>query len=834
MIKQSKNIFSQGGCSVRCYGPGFLMLLLFCTTGSISQAPLDLYRIEAAKVSSPIKVDGILDESIWENTIPVSNFTENEPRPNTPSSQSTEVRIIYDNDAIYVAARMFDSAPDSILKQLTNRDEIGNTDYIGIWLSCFRDGINAFQFIVTPSGIQNDAQISAIGEDKTWNAVWQCNTKIDSLGWTAEFKIPYSALRFPKTSEQVWDINFIRYIRREREISYWRPVDPKVEGIVNQSGELVGISNIEPPVRLFLYPYASAYYEVQTQTSGPPTAGTSYNGGLDLKYGINDAFTLDMTLVPDFGQVQFDNLVLNLSPFEIQFVENRPFFMEGTELFNKGGFFYSRRVGSNQADFSQINQYTDQGYQLVNFDNETQLLNATKLSGRKKNGLGLGLFNAISNPGFAELSNGDENVKVQISPLTNYNIVVADQNLKNNSYITFINTNVMRAGSYYDANLSGTEFRIRNKSNNFQVSGIGGYNFKSNYSESDNDGYTSSLNIEKLGGKFTYGIGSLIMNDTYDPNDLGFLGNNNVVTTTIKTAFRRFQPFGRFNRFTSNLNLYVNRLYNPSVHTGYKIESKNNLFSRTFQFYQFGFDYTPESIKDYFEPRVNGRFYMQPASWNLNSLFSSDYRKRAAIDFNLWGGQTSESGRDNFNWRLAPRFRVNDRLMITYVWSRQNSYNEVGWVNFSDEEIILGRRNRYTHTHVLTTNYIFTNRMGLSFRLRHYWSKVAYSDFYSLNENGILSGTDYNATDESGNALHNNSYNAFTVDMVYRWVFSPGSELSLVWKQSIIDFGQALPNSYMDNVEGLFDLPQNNSFSVKVLYFIDYLNFKRKGKFIEN
>jgi len=827
-------MFFPKGCRVRFHAVTFSLFLLFCNVFSYAQAPLNSYRIEAVKANSLIKVDGILDESIWENTRAVSNFIENEPRPNTPSSQGTEGRIIYDNDAIYVGARMFDSAPDSILKQLTNRDEIGNTDYIGIWLSCFQDGINAFQFIVTPSGIQNDTQISAIGEDKTWNAVWQCNTKIDALGWTAEFKIPYSALRFPEALEQVWDLNFIRYIRREREISYWRPVDPKVEGLINQSGKLVGISNIEPPVRLFLYPYASAYYEVQSQVGSSPISGTSYNGGLDLKYGINDAFTLDMTLVPDFGQVQFDNLILNLSPFEIQFVENRPFFMEGTELFNKGGFFYSRRVGSNQLDFSHISEYTDQGYELNNFDAETQLINATKLSGRNKNGLGLGLFNAISNPAFAELSNGHDNVEVEISPLTNYNIIVADQNLKNNSYITFINTNVTRAGSYYDANLTGTEFRIRNKSNVFQVSGIGGYNFKSNYFEADKDGYTSSLNIEKLGGKFTYGIGTLIMNDTYDPNDLGFLSNNNAVTTTLKTAFRQFQPFGRFNRFTSNLNLYVNRLYNPSVNTGYKIENKNNLFSRTFQFYQFGFDYSPEANRDYFEPRTSGRFYLQPASWNVNAYFSSDYRKRAAIDFNLWGGQTTESGRDNFNWRLAPRFRVNDRLMLTYVWSRQNSYNEVGWVNFENDEIILGRRNRYTHTHVLTTNYIFTNRMGLSFRLRHYWSKVNYNNFSFLQQDGTLQEAFYNNINENGSSVHNSSYNAFTIDMVYRWVFSPGSELSLVWKQSIIDFGQALPESYVANVEDLFSLPQNNSFSVKVLYFIDYLNFKRKGKFIEN
>lgn len=794
-----------------------------------AQAPLGVYQIEATSVLGDIKVDGLLNEVGWNQAVPTVSFTENEPRPNTPSSQKTEVRILYDNDAIYIGAMMYDSAPDSVLQQFTNRDDLGNTDYFGFWLSCFKDGINAFRFIVTPSGIQNDAQISALGEDLSWNAVWQCNTAIHDKGWSAEFKIPYSALRFPKNAEQNWDVNFVRYIRRHRETSYWRPVDPKIEGKINQSGELKGIANIAPPVRLFLFPYASAYYEIQSRYAGKPISGTSYNGGMDLKYGLNDAFTLDMTLVPDFGQVQFDNLVLNLSPFEIQFVENRPFFMEGTELFNKGGFFYSRRVGGSPINAALVNAYEEQGFQLQSMDSETQLINATKLSGRTKNGLGLGLFNGISAPSFATLTREGENINVEISPLTNYNILVADQNLKNNSYFTIINTNVLRAGSTYDANLTGTKFRFRNKANNFQVSGGGAYNFKQNYTETDDQGFTGSLAIDKIGGKWTYGLASDLLNDTYDPNDLGFLTNNNTFNTSVYGSFRIFQPFWRINNMSAELSLKTKRLYNPWVHTGYFIEGETTVFSRTFQFYRLWFDLTPTSSLDYFEPRVPGRYYVQPSSFNMGAIFSSDYRKRLAIDLNFWAGETSEQGRNNLNWRVAPRFRVNDRLMLTYVWSRQDSYNEVGWVSFIDENIALGRRDRETHTHVLTTNYIFTNRMGLSFRLRHYWSKATYNNIYYLESDGMLS-----EPLQSTLSPYNGSYNAFTIDLVYRWVFSPGSELSLVWKNGIFDFGQQIPGSYAENLEQIIDIPQNNSFSIKVLYFIDYLNFKRKGKFIEN
>jgi len=224
-----------------------------------------------------------------------------------------------------------------------------------------------------------------------------------------------------------------------------------------------------------------------------------------------------------------------------------------------------------------------------------------------------------------------------------------------------------------------------------------------------------------------------------------------------------------------------------------------------------------------------------PSSANAGGYVSSDYRKRLAIDASIWAGRMDEPGRDNFNWRLAPRFRVNDRLMLTYVWSRQNSYNEVGWVDTRDNgEIILGRRDRITHTHVATANYIFTNRMGLTCRLRHYWSFVKYSSMGILDEEGIYNEIHNVFDDAEATAQFNGNFNAFTIDMVFRWVFSPGSELSLVWKNNITNFSNTLIYDYADNLERTLELPQINSFSLRVLYFIDYMNFRRKENFIKN
>ena len=189
---------------------------------------------------------------------------------------------------------------------------------------------------------------------------------------------------------------------------------------------------------------------------------------MDVKYGINEAFTLDMTLIPDFGQVQSDNKVLNLTPFEVKYNENRPFFTEGTELFNKGNLFYSRRVGGQPLHYGDVENQISSNEEVVKNPVESKLINATKISGRTKSGLGIGFFNALTKPMYAEVEDNNGNKReIETNPLTNYNIVVLDQTLKNNSSISAINTNVTRSGSDYDANVTAGLFNFNNKKNTY-------------------------------------------------------------------------------------------------------------------------------------------------------------------------------------------------------------------------------------------------------------------------------------------------------------------------------------------------------------------------------
>ncbi|KAF0190357.1 MAG: hypothetical protein FD166_3819, partial [Bacteroidetes bacterium] len=260
--------------------------------------------------------------------------------------------------------------------------------------------------------------------DDSWNAVWESKVCRNDKGWIAEIRIPYSALRFPKKPVQEWGINFSRMTRRYSEFSHWSPINVKEQGFVHQCGLLKGISDIDSPLRLSLYPYISSYLDNYGGSNS-----YSINGGADIKYGINESFTMDMTLIPDFGQVKSDDKVLNLSPFETYYDEKRQFFTEGTELFNRAGLFYSRRIGGEPIGYGKAYEGLDSNEVVEKNPSTAQLYNATKISGRTKSKLGIGFFNAVTAPAHARildtLSKNERLVNTQ--PLANYNVVTGLQ-----------------------------------------------------------------------------------------------------------------------------------------------------------------------------------------------------------------------------------------------------------------------------------------------------------------------------------------------------------------------------------------------------------------------
>ena len=806
-------------------------------------APKSMSALKIKTEEAP-KLDGVLDEDVWLKADIATNFVSFSPNPGVPCSQKTEVRILYDDEALYVGAYMFDTAPDSILKQLTVRDGFGNSDYFSLAIGCYQDGQNGFEFGITPAGVQRDNRISLTnGEDNSWNAVWQCNTSITDKGWVAEYKIPYSALRFPEKEEQTWDIQFYRNIRRIREEALWSEIDVAIDGIINQMGTLSGVNGIKPPVRLSFYPYLTGYYDKFPDGDGGTTGGFSYNGGMDVKYGINDAFTLDATLIPDFGQVVFDAQVLNLSPFEVFFNENRQFFVEGTELFQKGNLFYSRRIGGRPINIEKLSDLAETE-SVLSYNREVGLLNSSKVSGRTKSGLGIGVLNAVTSQEFAQIQGEDGMYSIEIAPLSNYNVFVLDQNLKNNSSATLINTNVLRNGSTYDANATAVEFTLQNKENSAALFGTAAATKQFGEGANERTGLNGEFFYDKSGGKFNYGFGASSSNSDYDPNDLGFNTRNNTSGAEAYILWNQYEPIWKLNRARVGLTADYSRLNDPNDFTGFNLGME--FFGATKKFFGFGggAEYAPYGSRDYFEPRVEGRHYDWPSTVRGNLWISSDYRKKVALDLRVWGLDTDVDDWHLRGFRIAPRFRLSDKVMLRYVYSHQSWINQVGYTGTAieelpdefDDQIIFGKRNNITHTNVLFLDYIMTNRMGFTANLRHYWSHVSYDEFYQLGADGGILPTNYGAyaTREDGGTVNDNSFNALTLDAAFRWVFSPGSEVSVVYKIAAFDSNEIVPESFGSNIDRTFNLPQSNSVSIRLLYFIDWLDIVRGGKRIEN
>jgi hypothetical protein len=790
-----------------------------------------LKSVGAVRTLVSPKIDGILNDTCWDKAEVATDFIQKDLHPGLPSEQKTEVRILYDDEAIYIGAKLFDTSPDSILHELSTRDDEPNTDLFGVLFDTYNDDINAFGFFVTAAGTQIDARYSSDGQDFNWNAVWLSAIRLNETGWAAEFKIPYSALRFSKKDVQTWGFNCLRKVRRLRENSFWNPLNPAISAFVRQFGDLTGLENIKPPIRLALTPYIAGIMDHYPYTD-PLAKDLTYNvsGGMDLKLGLSDAFTLDMTLVPDFSQVQSDNQVLNLSPFEVQFQERRPFFTEGTELFNKGNLFYSRRVGGLPIGYYDVYGKLKPGEIVLKNPNQEKLYNATKLSGRTQQKLGIGIFNAVSGDTYATAQDSLGNTRnILSSPLTNYNIIVLDQALKNNSFVHLINTNVSRDGHFQDANVTGLGYRFNNKNNRYTIGGFGAMS-QQFFPDSalPYTGYRGNLDFGKNGGNFKWNVHNTLLTDRYDPNDLGLQLMNNFMESSLTFHYDIYKPLWRVNNFFNRITFLYQRMYNPDAFWNFGIDG-NHITTFTRYFFTSGLNYSIEPIitYDYYEPRIFGRFYTYPVNYNVGGFVSSDYRKKFALDISSNYRYFQENKRYNFNLDVSPRFRASNRLSFFYTFSRNQRSDDIGYVNYNafNDTITFGRRDVLTVSNTLSTSYKFSSKMSLSFRMRHYWSKAVYFEYYQLGADGRLNSYDY-----SGN--HNVNFNAFNIDMVFFWQFAPGSELNIVWKNAVLKRESLITDLYYDNFTGSFNSPQNNTVSIKLLYYIDYLmmrkTFKRK------
>jgi hypothetical protein len=802
-------------------------LLLLCSL-SFAQDSLLRKKLPAKRTTVVPKIDGVLDDAAWQDVPVATGFIENNPTSGRleTADRATEVKMIYDDNAVYLAARMY-AKPDSIGKELMTRDQIGNSDFFGVFFDTFLDRINGNGFFVTASGTQFDAKYSQVGgEDPNWNAVWESNVNIDDKGWTLEIRIPYSALRFSSKEIQNWGINFIRKRAYENSQTFWNFVDPKVNGLMNQAGTWEGLRDIKAPLRLSFSPYISAYANhYPYNIPGVKNTKTSFNGGMDVKYGINNSFTLDMTLIPDFGQVQSDNRILNLTPFEVRFDEKRSFFTEGTELFNKGDLFYSRRIGASPSFFKDISGQLRPGETITRSPQESKVLNATKISGRTAKGLGVGIFNAVTNNMYSVVEDSSGNQReIESQPLTNYNVLVLDQTLKNNSSVSFINTNVLRQGSSYDANVSAFLLNLNDKKNTYYVNGAAKMSYlTANPDRNKRSGYYYEVEAGKQSGTFTWSYNQKLADRRFDPSDMGFFTNNNFLNQTAVLHYNIYKPGTWYSSYQSYFAINYSRMFKPAAYQNFSMELGPYVRFKNLWSAELDLNWKARG-NDFYESR-NGQVFQSPEAFSARIFVNPNRSKPYHFGGNLGFVKQKLFKGKMYYMYLYQNVRLSNRFAFGVELDYQPSYDYVGWAAFNGDQPVFSRYNRNTVENSIYGKYSFSSTMGIDVRVRHYWSDRRNIAFYSLNPNGSLA--DYTGPVLTG---ADRNYNVFNIDLTYVWQFAPGSELSIAYKDVSEQNESFYTKRYFNNLDRTVNGPQNNSLSIKMLYYIDYLDLRKKGK----
>lgn len=795
-------------------------LLVFITINLMAQ---DSSRFVIAKhFSEAPQIDGRLDDACWKQLPVITGFRQFNPEHSEPASFKTEAYIGYDRHNIYIAAMMYDPSPDSILQELGKRDTWVNADRFTIQFDTYHNQQNSYNYHVTAS----DVQIENMRQDWTYDAVWESNIQILDSGWSVEIRIPFTELRFPAADEQVWGLQLKRLIRRYREDAHWA-LEPKgYNNTLNSWGELRGIKNISQPKQLAFQPYLSTAIEHYPQEQSSDWS-YSYSGGMDMKIGFNESYVMDMTLLPDFSQVKSDNKVKNLSAFEQTYAERRPFFIKNMSLFHRGGLLYTRRIGATPDGFYDVEDQLAPGEKIKSNPSRAQLINAFKISGRDQNGLALGVFNAITGNTYAKIKTADgDKRKHRTNPTENYNIVVLDKAMANNSSFYLTNTNVSRSHDNENANATAAGVNLYDKSTKYKLHASGvvteKYNGRNDFTPQDDPGVKYYLSASKVKGKLHFNTYTEFKNDAYDINDMGINYRNNQQKFGGNITYKIFEPFWVLRNLNNSLSFWSNQRASTNKNENQAVRYS---FSGTFINYLTiwgNYTYSIGKRYDYYEPRQEDMYYIRPhyESFSLNT--SSDYRRDIALDASVYYA-IDESSYEEVFLKVNPRLRLSDRWYLNPKFKVRNKENDRGYVSEMDtsNNVVFGNREITTIENSISSRFMFRNDISLNIWARHYWSVGTYNLFYTLLDNGHLNPNE----DYQQNADFN--YNTVNIDVNFDWELAPGSTLSLVWKNEILNENKNTELNLFQSLDETFQQNQRNTVSLKLLYYIDYDQIKR-------
>lgn len=808
----------------------YMGLVLALLAGSFSYADVIADPVKTAlavRVDGKIDIDGYLNETAWQKAQAFSDFRQHDPDDGAQPTESTTVKILYDDEAIYFAFWCYDSEPEKICRILTRRDRFTESDKVSLRIDSHHDHQTSYCFGVNAAGVLRDILIFDNDcVDETWDAVWEANTQITTWGWTAEFKIPYSALRFPEADKYEWGFYIDRYLPRRNEEIQWQYVPRHENGGVSRYGHLAGISNIQPPGRLETLPYMVSYGVAEPKSLGN-TNGRNFfsNVGVDLKYGVSSSVTLDAAINPDFGQVESDQSVINLSTFETFYQEKRPFFLEGSEIFSNPYFsqFYSRRIGrSPRLGVAEADYYIDR-------PQNTTILSALKLTGKTKTGTSFGVMNAMTQEEKTDYGIIDDpNIyEAVVEPLANYSVVRVKQDIHGSSYVGGMVTSANQK-DMTDAYTASTDWKLYSNNNMYS---FGGTVIGTNNGPGTGD-MAWAMAFNKLSGHILRGNTFVnYFGRKVNWNRLGYMSRNSQKGINNWWQLYSNKAFWIFKQHSLNFNHW----YNENL-DGYKGTNGGNIngsivFTNNW-WINVGVGRDGSRYDDR-ETRGNGLFYIEHNYRGWFNIGTNSARKLCAeINFHhdnerdgffyLYGLYTSYRPFTNFELSLFAEHKIN-RDVDYWVGSQYKIIDpddESPVIDPNEEGLpVVGKLDNNDVDITLRSTYTFRRNMTIQLYTQFYISTGEFDTYRKLVSVEDLQDVDLeNYYINFGRGDFN--YKSLNLNLVFRWEYLPGSTLFLVWTQARDRYDTGFGDfDFSRDFNNIFDLPQTNTLLVKANYW---------------
>ncbi|MCF6131636.1 DUF5916 domain-containing protein [Flavobacterium wongokense] len=865
----------------------FILLLLPFAAVQAQDKPLIEKRVYTTKPIDGLKapeVDGKLDDSCWDTVEWATDFIEREPDENTPPTEQTKFKIVYDKNYLYFAFRCYDKDPKKIVKRMSRRDGFEG-DWIEVNIDSYHDKRTGFSFTSSVSGVKGDEFISFNGNnwDGSWNPIWVLKTAIDEEGWTAEVKIPLSQLKFGNDKEQIWGLQVQRRFFRAEERSVWQRVPLDAPGWVSEFGELRGLINIQPQKQLEIQPFVVTQLKTYPKEEGNPFRDgkdTKLNGGLDAKIGITNDLTLDLTINPDFGQVEADPAAIALDGFQIFFQERRPFFVENKNIFNyqfadgQDNLFYSRRIGRNPQGYPN----TTAG-EYVDIPDNTTILGAAKFSGKTKNGWSLGILESLTDKEFAKVSDNVTQREEIVEPMTNYFVARAQKDFNNrNSFIggifTSTNRNLQDGELNYlrkSAYTAGIDFNHNWKNRKYYLTGhiVGSHVTGSKEAITETQRSLTHLfqrvdaghvNVDEnrtsltgTGGRFEIGKSSVghwryygffsWRSPELELNDVGFLRQADDIKQIGILTYQTLKPIGVFRRINSRFEQMTTYDFDGNHNrTQFTLSSDANTKNNWYLNYQL-----------VYKPRIYTNTVLQggPRFRYSEELFNSfnfgtDSRKKLRGEI---GGVYSQGKNNSFSYaEFNTGFTLQPINALTFSVYPNYSINKsktqyVTQTNFgSTPRYIMADIDQRTLGASVRLDYNINPNLTIQYYGEPFISRGRYKDFnkvvnptasyfrnrievFDANQISFDTASNTYLVDEDANGATDYTienpdfaYVQFRSNLVLRWEYIPGSEIFLVWSQGTTGFGNPKDDLFNSLDSQILGRKPENIFLIKATY----------------